>query len=297
VSIAVQAGATPSGVARRRRRLAVVLLAGPVVLIIGGALAVPTIVLLFQSFLVSLGFGQVEYTFTLSNYTEALTDPLLRSVALHSFGQGALVATACLILGYPVAFFITFRLTKAKNLALFLVVVSLFTSYLVRLYAWYTILGRNGVINTALRRLGLGDQPLTFLLFSRWAVLIAFVNIFLPFTVLILASSMQNIRGDVLENARDLGASPFRTFTKVVLPLTITGAVAAFVYTFILTSGDYITPALLGGKQGTTLATIVSNQFVALGNQPSGAAISFLMLVIFFAVYFVLSQLERFKGF
>ena len=266
-------------------------------LVIGGALVIPAIVLLLQSFLVSLGFGRLEYTFTMSNYTDALTDPLFRSVALQSFGQGALAALACLIFGYPVAFFITFRLRRAKNLALFLVVVSLFTSYLVRLYAWYTILGRNGVINTALRRLGLGDQPLTFLLFSRWAVLIAFVNIFLPFTVLILASSMQNIRGDVLENARDLGASPFRTFTKVVLPLTITGAVAAFAYTFILTSGDYITPALLGGKQGTTLATIVSNQFVALGNQPEGAALSFLMLIIFFAVYLGLSQLERFKGY
>jgi spermidine/putrescine transport system permease protein len=200
------------------------------------------------------------------------------------------------VLGYPVSFFITFRLERARNLALFLVVVSLFTSYLVRLYAWYTILGQIGVINTALKAIGVIDAPLSFLLFSRWAVLLAFVNVFLPFTILILASSMQSIPSELLENSRDLGASPMQSFTKVVLPLTTPGLVAAFAYTFVLTSGDYITPALLGGKQGTTLATIVTDQFIAFGNQPGGAAISFLMVLVFAAVYISVSQTRRYRG-
>jgi spermidine/putrescine transport system permease protein len=202
----------------------------------------------------------------------------------------------CIVLGYPASFFITFRLRRGRNLALFLVVVSLFTSYLVRLYAWYTVLGKDGLINTALKTLHVIDGPLSFLLFSKWAVLIAFVNVFLPFTILILASSMQSIPGDLLENSRDLGATSIQSFTKVVLPLTTPGLVSAFAYTFVLTSGDYITPALLGGKQSTTLASIVRDQFVTFGNQPAGAALSFLMLLTFAAVYIGASQIRRYRG-
>jgi spermidine/putrescine transport system permease protein len=288
--------AAPSALATRRRRRSVLFLASPALLVIAAALLLPIMLLLVQSFIVSLGYGQLQYTFTLENYTEALADPLYRGIAVRTFAMAAANASVCLVLGYPAAFYITFRLRRAKNLALFLVVVSLFTSYLVRLYAWYTILGQKGVINTALKGVGLIDSPVSFLLFSKWAVLIAFVNVFLPFTILILASSMQGIPGDLLENSRDLGANALQSFTKVVLPLTTTGLVSAFAYTFVLTSGDYITPALLGGKQGTTLATVVSDQFVAFGNQPGGAAISFLMMLTFAAVYAAVAQVQRYKG-
>jgi spermidine/putrescine transport system permease protein len=280
----------------RRRRIAIALLVGPALLLVGGALLVPAANLLVQSFIESSGYGQVTYHFTFSNYTDVLQDPVYRTVAWHSFGLGALAALICVVAGYPAAYFITFRLRRGRNIALFLVVVSLFTSYLVRLYGWYTILGTHGIINTALVRLGVVEHPLLFLIFSRTAVLIAFVNVFLPYSILMLTSSMQNIRVDLLENARDLGAGPVRTFSRVVLPLSMTGAIGAFAYTFILTSGDYITPSLLGGTSSTSLASIVSDEFLALGNRPTGAAISFVMLTIFFAVYFGLSRLERWKG-
>ena len=282
--------------ARGKRRLAVALLVSPALLLVGGALVVPAVNLLVQSFFESQGYGQVTYRFTLSNYVNAVTDPTYRSIAWRSFGLGALAALICVVAAYPAAYFITFKLRRGRNLALLLVVVSLFTSYLVRLYAWYTILGERGVINTALVHLGLVDHPLLFLLFSRWAILLAFVNVFLPYSVLLLTSAMQNIRAELLENARDLGASPPRAFSRIVLPLSMTGAVGAFAYTFILTSGDYITPALLGGLSGTSIANIVSNQFITLGNRPAGAAISFVMLAIFFVVYLALTRLERFKG-
>jgi len=282
---------------RRRRRLVVAGLVAPALLVVCGALLVPAVNLIVQSFLESSGYGGVVYHFTFSNYLDAVRDPTYRTVAWHSFGLGALAALICVVAGYPAAYFITFRLhPRWRNLALFLVVVSLFTSYLVRLYAWYTILGGNGIVNTALIHLGIVNHPLLFLLFSRWAVLIAFVNVFLPYSVLMLTSAMQNIRPELLENARDLGASPVRTFSRVVLPLTMTGAVGAFVYTFILTSGDYITPSLLGGTSSTSLANIVSDEFVALGDRPGGAAISCVMLLVFFAVYLALSRLERWKG-
>ena len=294
--MSVGSATAPSALAARRRRRSVLFLAAPGLIVLGLALAVPILYLLYQSFIVSLGYGQLQASFTLSNYTDALTDPVNRSIAIRTFSVAAVTATTCILFGYPASFFITFRLRRARNLALFLVVVSLFTSYLVRLYAWYTVLGKDGLINTALETLHLIDGPISFLLFSKWAVLIAFVNVFLPFTILILASSMQSIPNELLENSRDLGASAMQGFTKVVLPLTTSGLVAAFAYTFVLTSGDYITPALLGGKQSTTLASIVRDQFVTFGNQPGGAAISFLMVLVFAVVYIAISQTRRYKG-
>jgi spermidine/putrescine transport system permease protein len=281
--------------ARRRRRLAI-LLVMPAVLLVVGALVVPALILLTRSFLESSGYGQITYNFTISAYLNSVRNPVYWQVAYNAFGVGALTALVCVVASYPVAYFITFRLQRGRSLVLFLVVASLFSSYLVRIYAWRTILGQNGVINNGLIKLGIIEQPLLFLLFSRWAVLIAFVNVFLPYTILILTSSMQNVRHDLLENARDLGASPFRTFSKVLLPLTMTGAVAAFTYTLILCASDYITPQLLGGTNGVFIGTVVSDQFLALGNQPVGAAISFMMLVTFFVIYLGLSRLERFKG-
>ena len=294
--MSVGSATAPSALAARRRRRSVLFLAAPGLIVLGLALAVPILYLLYQSFIVSLGYGQLQASFTLSNYTDALTDPVNRSIAIRTFSVAAVTATTCILFGYPASFFITFRLRRARNLALFLVVISLFTSYLVRLYAWYTVLGKDGLINTALETLHLIDGPISFLLFSKWAVLIAFVNVFLPFTILILASSMQSIPNELLENSRDLGASAMQGFTKVVLPLTTPGLVAAFAYTFVLTSGDYITPALLGGKQSTTLASIVRDQFVTFGNQPGGAAISFLMVLVFAVVYIAISQTRRYKG-
>jgi len=181
--------------ARRRRRLVVAGLLAPALLVLGGALLVPAANLIVQSFVESTGYGGVRYHFTFSNYLDTVRDPTYRTVAWHSFGLGALAALICVVAGYPAAYFISFRLDpRYRNLALFLVVVSLFTSYLVRLYAWYTILGSNGIVNTALNHLGIVKHPLLFLIFSRWAVLIAFVNVFLPFSVLMLTSAMHNIR-------------------------------------------------------------------------------------------------------
>jgi spermidine/putrescine transport system permease protein len=269
----------------------------PGLLLVAVGLVIPSLILLFKSFLESQGYGQITYQFTLSNYSDFLGDPVNRAVTLTALQTGAIAALICTAASYPVAYFITYRLKRGRNLVLFLVVASLLSSYLVRIYAWWTILGERGLINGALLQIGIIKQPLLFLLFSRWAELIAFVNIFLPYTILIITSSMQNVPRDLLASARDLGAGPLRTFSRVLLPLTMAGAVAAFIYTFILTASDYITPQLVGGTDGTFVGTVISDQFLQLGNQPAGAAMSFTLLAIFLVVFLGLSQLERWKGF
>jgi spermidine/putrescine transport system permease protein len=285
-------GRTPA----RRRQLAIALLLLPAAGLLVFGLLVPSAFLFIRSFLESIGYGQVANHFTFESYTKAFGSSVYRQVTYNALGVGALTAIISTAASYPVAYFLTFRVQRARNLILFLIVASLFSSYLVRVYAWRTILGQNGVINDLLQRLGIIHDPLLFLLFSRWAVLLTLTNIFLPFTILILTASMQNVPRDLLENARDLGASPLRSFSRVLLPLTMTGAIGALVYTFILAASDYITPQLVGGTNGVQIGTVVADQFIQAGNQPLGAAVSFTLLAIFALVYVALRRLERFKG-
>ncbi len=264
-------------------------------MLVTALLLVPAALLLYKSFKPSLGFGITGHGFTFDSYVSAVETPTYRKVAYNALGVGALAAIICTAMSYPVAFFINFRLRRGRDLALLLIVASLFSSYLVRLYAWRTILGDHGVINVGLESLGVLKAPLSFLLYSNWSVLIAFVNIFLPFTILIITSAVQNVPIEMLESSRDLGASSFKTFLKVLLPLTSAGAIGAFVYTFILATGDYITPQLLGGTSGGFIASVISDQFVVAGDQPLGAALCFLLLLVFAFLYVALTRVEKAK--
>jgi spermidine/putrescine transport system permease protein len=151
----------------------------------------------------------------------------------------------------------------------------------VRVYAWRTFLGKQGIINSFLMWVGILDEPLLFLLFSRLAVIITLVNIFVPFTVLPILSSLANISPDLIEAAKDLGAKPFTAFLKVTLPLSLTGVVSGFVYAFVLASWDYITPELVGGNTGMMVGRSIADQFVRVGNWPRGSSISFVVLGLF----------------
>jgi spermidine/putrescine transport system permease protein len=279
-----------------RRRLTLTMLLFPAVLVLILGLIIPAVWLLATSFMKSLGFGMIEKEFTLESYVTALTSTVYWKGILNALTIGGLTAFFSVLLSYPVAYFTSFKLTRGRNIFMFLIIASLFSSYLVRVYAWRTMLGTNGVVNQALMSIGLIDEPLRFILFSRWAVLITLVNVFLPFTILVLTSSMQNISKTMLETSRDLGASPSRTFFKVVLPLTTGGAIGAFLYTYILSAGDYITPQLVGGTSGFMIGTSIANQFVQLGNQPLGAAITFILMILFGLTYVLVSQLRRFRG-
>jgi spermidine/putrescine transport system permease protein len=239
----------------------------------------PTLVFFVYSFLLSRLY-RVEWVFTLENYVRALTTPVYWKAIGNSLLIGLLAATCTTLVSYPFAYFLTYRIRKGRNVVLFLVVVSLLGSYLVRVYAWKTILGREGVINSFLLMVGFIDEPLLFLLYSRLAVVVTLVHVFLPFTLLPILSSLQNIPFELIEAAKDLGCSPFRAFLRVTLPLSATGVLAGFTYTFILSAADYITPQLVGGTSGTMIGLSISNQFVKVGNMGLGAALSFVLLVL-----------------
>jgi spermidine/putrescine transport system permease protein len=280
---------------RARRRWALLLLL-PLGVALSLGFVLPLALLFVKSFQTSLGYGQVSNHFTVSAYVTAVTSPLYRTVAVNALEIGGIGTVVTLLLSFPLAYFIRFRLRRGQNTILLLIMITLFAGYIVKIYAWTTILGTYGLINTGLEAIGVISRPLSVLLFSKVAVLIVVTYLSIPVSTLILVGSMQNVDRGLLENARDLGAGGMRTVTAVLVPLTTTGIVASLAYGFVVISGDYITPQLVGGTTGQMIGVPISDQFLSIGDQPLGSALSFLMLAVFVLVYLALTRLERFKG-
>jgi spermidine/putrescine transport system permease protein len=245
----------------------------------------------YSVFEVSQATLQVEPAFTLENYRAALTAGLYRELIVRTVLLALVVAFVVVLIAYPFAYVATFVFPRRRELLLFLVLASIFGGYLVRIYAWRTILGEEGLINSLLHSVGLIDDPLSFLIFSRFAVVVTLVNILLPFAVLPLYAAMQNVPRDALEAARDLGGGPLTVFRSVTLPLTSTGLRIAFAFAFVLASGDFVTPAMVGGTNGLMIGNVIADQFGVAFNWPLGAALALSTLVVVLAAYWLVGRL------
>ena len=226
-----------------------------------------------------LGFWTQDYllldrSFKLDNYIEAWSHPLYRVLMLRSLGISAVVTLATVLLAYPMAYFISFYGGNHKALWLFLVTIPFWTSYLLRVFLWKVILGYNGVLNSTLEWLGLIEEPLTFILYNVNAVVITLTHAWAPFAILPIFVALEKIDRSLLESATDLGDSPLRRFLHVTLPLSMPGVVAAALIIFIPTIGDYVTPRLVGGKDGLMIANMIQVQFSKANNAPLGAALA-----------------------
>lgn len=256
---------------------------------------IPLLVFAVYSFLTN-SLYRVELPFTLEAYGDALTSGVNRKLAENSVILGLATATATVALGLPIAFWLRRGAGRWRVPVLFLITASAFAGYLVRIYAWRTILGDRGLINTGLQRIGLIDEPLGFLLYSLFSVSIALVHIYLPYVVLVLYAAMGPLGSGILEAAQDLGANARVMWRRVVLPLLAAPAASAFLFVFILASADYVTPQFLGGTSGSTLGVQIQTNFITLGNWPLAAATSFLMLVAFLACFLLTSLVLKLTG-
>jgi spermidine/putrescine transport system permease protein len=198
-----------------------------------------------------------------------------------------------LFLGYPLAYFLSFHAAAKKDLFYQLVIIPLWVSYLVRAYAWKTILGSDGVLNTLLQYMHLTKHSLEFLLYSPFAVVLTLTHIYTPFTILPIYASLEHIPRNLVEASHDLGASPSQTFWRVILPLSIPGVVAGATFAFVLSLGDFLAPLLLGGPSGIMISNIVVSLFGAAYDWPLGAAVCLCMLVLVLGLLFVSECLER----
>ena len=216
---------------------------------------------------------------TLNHYQSILAGevylPLLWVSVKVAFGV-ALLAT---LLAYPLAYYLVFHAGKRASLLLTLAILPFWTSYLLRIIAWKTILGSNGMINNLLIYVGMVDEPVHILLYSRPAVVVTLVYVWLPFVALPIYAALQRINPSLLEAAAILGAAPWRSFFRVTLPLSLPGVIAGFFMVFIPTVGEYITPALVGGSRGTLYGNIIELYFGDGVNWPLGSAMSIIMLI------------------
>lgn len=238
----------------------------------------PLMTFLVYSFLTA-GLFSVSGPLTLAAYGRALTAELNWDLAANSAAIGLLSAAATLAVALPIAYWLRYAAGRWQLPILFLVTATMFASYLVRIYAWRTILGANGVINRGLESLGVIDEPIGFLLYNRFSVTVALVHIFLPYVILVLFAGFRPLSPALLEAAQDLGAGAWQRWRRVILPLVAAPAATSFLFVLILSASDYVTPQLIGGTSGLLLGVQIQTNFKAVGDWPQGAAISFLMLV------------------
>ena len=235
----------------------------------------------------------IVHSWTLDNYKELVQKDVYLQTLFRSAWIAARVMTFSLLLGYPLAYYLSFYAGKRKELFYQLVIIPLWVSYLVRAYAWKTILGSDGVLNTLLQYVHITQHPLNFLLYSPFAVVLTLTHIYTPFTFLPIYASLEHIPRNLVEASHDLGASPLQTFWRVILPLSIPGMLAGATFAFVLSLGDFLAPMLLGGPSGIMISNIVVTLFGAAYNWPLGAAISFCMLGLVLGLLFLSENLEK----
>lgn len=231
---------------------------------------------------------------SLENYARAVQTPLYLDVLLSTVLVAFMVAVATLVLGYPVAYAMAHVKRGAAIIVAACVLIPLWTSILIRSYAWIVLLQRRGIVNTLLIGSGLTEQPLE-LLYTIGAVTLAMTHVLMPFTILPIYASLRSIPPHYLQAARNLGAGPVRAFLNVTLPLSLPGVSAGCVLSFVLALGFYITPALVGGPQSMLIATLIGQQTTVLLDWPFAAALSTILLVLTLILVFLFRKTLSFS--
>lgn len=244
--------------------------------------------------------GSLDYiTFTpglsLDNFVKVFTTEPYLGVMLKSAKLGLMTAVFSSILAYPVAFCLAFyaRPGRAKNFLYLMVIVPWWASYLVKAYAWKTILGSNGLINQGFMGLGVISEPMTYLLYNEFSVALTLTYIFTPFAILSIYAQLERIPASIIEGARDLGASGWEIFYKIVLPISVPGILAGAVITFSLAFGDFIAPALVGGPESVMIANIIINLLGRAFDWPLAAAIGLVIIALATILITVANYIEH----
>ena len=256
-------------------------------------LLVPYAILFCYSFWSVSSAQVIAHNWNLQNYFQLVRNPIYLQVLLRSMRIAASVTVFALLLGYPLAYYLSFHAAKRKDLLYQLVIIPLWASYLVRGYAWKTILGSDGVLNGFLQYLHITHRPVEFFLYSPFAVIITLTHIYTPFTLLPIYASLEHIPRNLVEASHDLGSSPGSTFRRVILPLSLPGVLAGATFAFVLTLGDFLAPLLVGGPGGIMISNVVVSLFGAAYNWPLGAAISFCMMLLVVSLLFITERLEK----
>ena len=274
---------------REKRKLALNMAAylSPIIIIVVVFVFAPLAIILFFSFLKSGPYGEIVYAFTLEN-VRAMLGGGYGKIFLKSAYLAFQTNFLCILLGYPIAYYIARFGGKWKTLWIFMIIVPSWSSYLIRLYALKTLVGTKGTINTLLINVGLISEPIQ-ILYTNFAVTMALVFAWLPFMILPIYAALEGLDRSVLEAATDLGATPFRRFFRVTLPLTRGGLLAGSILVFIPTVGEWLVPSIFGGSKIMMAGSLVAHKFTQVGNIPQGSSLAImlattLVLILYLAI-------------
>lgn len=279
----------------RRQKLFLIGLLSPVTLYLGIFFLGPLIIIAVFSLLEPGLYGGVEWNFYHWNYgrifgwADGVTEwyePIYLKVLFRSMMMAVFTVVACLIVVYPVTFWVSRLPERSQLFFMFLITLPFFTSLIIRLYAWLVILKPSGVINDFLIGIGIIDVPLD-MLFTRFAVVLGMVYVMIPFMFLPVYSSVERLDRALIEASGDLGARGWQTFAKVIVPQTLPGIAGGSVLVFIPSVGNFIIPDVLGGAKGLMIGNLVEQQFLDARNWPFGAALSMVIMGVVLTVMLI----------
>lgn len=233
---------------------------------------------------------------TSANYLRILTNPVYRTAIGNSLLVAVIVTTAAVCIGYVLAFYVAFFSGRARAALFFLIVIPLWTSFLLRAFIWRIILGREGVLNSFLVATGVVDEPLSILLFNKFSLCLALTYVFIPFVALPVYAALEKIPRELLEASMDLGGDAWTTLRRVIIPLSLPGVITGAVFTFCLSFGDFIAPALLGGTSDLMIASVIVNQFGAAFDWPLGSALAVIVILVVATGAILATKAERRDG-
>jgi ABC-type spermidine/putrescine transport system permease subunit II len=264
------------------------LLSAPALLLVVGAFFVPLVILVIYSFWPTV-YGTIIHDFTLSNYRRFFSQSTYWGSLVRSFAFVGIASGLTCLLTLPFAYFVATKVRPSRRLLWLLVAtVPFFTSYLIRVFTWLNMLGDGGIINKALKRTGLIDQPLGLLAPGKPAVVITFMYLLFPLAFLTTYIAIERMNPATLEAAADLGAQPWRSLLYITLPIARTGIIGGFIFSFITMMGDYVTPQLIGGTSGTLYSNLIVNQYGDSLEWGFGSALALLLLLSIFLLLIVL---------
>ena len=236
---------------------------------------------------------EINHELSLSNYKEFLVGEIYIRTLFRTIFLALVVMFSCILLGYPVAYFLARYSGRFKYAILLMLIIPLFMSYIIKIYMMRSILGYSGLINKVLKMLNLIDKPLEFFLWNQNSVIITLVIILLPLIIIPTFTSLEKIPKNIVEASFDLGCKPFQAFKYVIFPIGFPGLVVGSIFVFILALGDFVTPQLVGGTSGFTFGKIIYSNFGLAFNWPFGAALASILLIISVIIILITNHLTN----
>ncbi|WP_191563292.1 ABC transporter permease [Janibacter melonis] len=281
--------------APRRRRLWTAITLAPAAVWIAALVVLPNVFLMLYSVWRN-DLGTVSTTFTTENFRTLFSSDVFQLLLRRTLLIAVLSSLIATTIAYIVAYVVVRYFGRYKVLAALLVLIPLWVSYLMRIFAWKIILGENGVLAGAAQLLGLGPEAVSAFLYSQTSVILTLTYVAIPYAFLSVYTSLDRVPNHLYEASADCGASAWSTFWRVIWPLTRPGAAIGFAIAFVLTFGDYVTPAMVGGLSGTMLGTLVLQQFGTANNWPAGAAVGVVIIATGLIVLSVVSLFTRLEA-